>query len=371
MMKVLLVSSNFPPEIGGPAASIEYISKILESKGIKNSILTNGTNKKYNDSKNVVRTKFVKYKKHSLIGAFLRMYYLFFKLIKVGKDFDLFHSQDVNVSGFPTMLAAKILKKQYIVKFSGDMYIEYQLRKNKTMEYALNSNNLIKSTFNFIQKIICNNSKITIATSNYVKNYLLNIGVKENKITLIPNGVISQKIDNSIVKKVKAKYGNNIICSSCRITKIKGIELLINSAKKLLEYNFVIFGEGKDKEYFEKLISEKNIKNFFFYGKVSHKKIQSYIKASKIFVLASYYEPFGIAILDAMYANKPILVSDAGGMKEIVKNNTGLVFKSGNVQDFIDKISKIRKINLNQQKVEIKKYYWENIVNLYQKEYEK
>lgn len=371
IMKILLVSSNFPPEIGGPAASVEYISNLLAKKGITNSIVTNGTNKKYKDPKNVIRTPFVKQKKHSFIGSLLRMYYLFKEILKVGKNYDIFHSQDVNVSGLPTMLAAKLLRKPYIAKFSGDLYIEYQLRKNKTVEYALKSKTFIKFLFNLSQKMICNSAKTIIATSDYVKKYLLNLKVKPKNIKKIPNGVIPQEFDAKIIKKIRKKYGNKIICTSCRITKIKGIDTLIQTAEKLPNYNFVMFGDGKDKKFFEQTVKQNRLKNFHFYGRVNHNKVQSFIKSCKIFVLASYYEPFGIAVLDAMHANIPIIVSDSGGMKELVKDNTGLVFKTGDSADLVKKIKSIKKINLRNQKKLIKDYYWEKIIELYIKEYNK
>ncbi|PIU61607.1 hypothetical protein COS83_03885 [archaeon CG07_land_8_20_14_0_80_38_8] len=370
-MKVLLVSSNFPPQIGGPAASIEYVSKILSRRGVANAIVTNGTDEKYNDASNVIRTPVVSKSKHSIIGSFMRMYYLFMTIMKQGREYDLFHAQDVNVSGFPTMLAALILGKPYVLKFSGDLYIEYMLRKNKSVEYALNSNNIVKSFFGFVQRLICNNSAFTIATSEYVKFFLLKMGVKRDKIKLIPNGVIKQAIDKKIMKSVRKKYGSKIVCSSCRITEIKGIGLLINAAKELRDYNFVMFGEGKDLEYFRKKLKSEGLTNFYFHGRVNHKKVQSYIKACDVFVLASYYEPFGIAVLDALCADIPVIVSSAGGMKEIVKNNTGLVFKKGDCKDLINKIKNTQKVNLKNQKLLVKNYYWDRIVGKYIEEYER
>jgi 1,4-alpha-glucan branching enzyme len=271
----------------------------------------------------------------------------------------------------PAMLAAKLLRKPYAVKFSGDLYVEFQLHKGRSVDYALHSNTIIKHMFNFVQKLICNNASVAIATSQNVKEYLESIGVKREKIALIPNGVPEQKIYLSVAKRIRLKYGRNAVCSSCRTVRAKGIETIIAAAKLLPQYNFVIFGDGKDKEYYAEMAKRENVSNFYIHGSVEHDKVQSYIKGCKAFVLASYYEPFGIAALDAMAANVPVIVSDSVGMRDILKTNIGLIFKTGSSQDLAAKLSQIGKIDLAAQKREIKQYYWSKIVDSYIEFYKK
>lgn len=71
------------------------------------------------------------------------------------------------------------------------------------------------------------------------------------------------------------------------------------------------------------------------------------------FINPSHYEGFGIPNLEAMYFNCPILCSDIAVFKEVCKS-TALYFKLGNEQDFMDKITRIEKIDLSKNEHEIK-----------------
>jgi glycosyltransferase involved in cell wall biosynthesis len=353
------VSSNFPPDVGGPAVSANYLAQELIKKGIHTRVLTNGINKRVKDPDYVTRTKYVKQKKNSLIGAFLRIFYLFKALLKIGKEYDYIISQDVNISGLPVYLASFFNKKPYIVKFSGDLAVEYLQEKQKIKDIQADKS-LSARILHYIQRVICNSSKYSIATSKYVKKCMIWIGVKKQVIKLLPNGVVKQRIDSKIVNKFKKKYGNNSICTASRLVKWKNIDFLIKAMKELPEYKLVIYGKGPEKKRLQKIIKDLKVNNVFMHGAVPYTRIQSYIKACDYFALASSYEPFGIAVLDALIVKVPVIVSSVGGMPELVDKN-GLVFKENNIKDFKKKLKKLKNIKVSS----IQKYEWKNLIKDY------
>ncbi len=69
----------------------------------------------------------------------------------------------------------------------------------------------------------------------------------------------------------------------------------------------------------------------YFAGYMNGKDVERMYKAADISVFPSTYEPFGIVALEGMLAERPIVVSDAGGLGEIVEHRvTGMKSYCGN-----------------------------------------
>lgn len=77
-------------------------------------------------------------------------------------------------------------------------------------------------------------------------------------------------------------------------------------------------GEGYHKQL-DKLVQELNLeKSVHLLGAVSEEKVRQYLEEAHIFALASWKEPLGVAIMEAMMMEVPIIVTGEGGVKELV-----------------------------------------------------
>jgi glycosyltransferase involved in cell wall biosynthesis len=133
---------------------------------------------------------------------------------------------------------------------------------------------------------------------------------------------------------------------------------------------------------FDKLKTEskKQGLNIEFYGFVEHmsKKFIEIMKESHILLVPSlWYEPFGIVVLEAMVFGMPIIVSDRGGLKEIVTENDVGITTSLNPKSITDKIEFLinnknvfKKFSSNGLK-NIKRYYPKEIFKKYEILFEK
>lgn len=108
------------------------------------------------------------------------------------------------------------------------------------------------------------------------------------------------------------------------------MHVLIGAVPKVLaampNVNFVIVGEGGMKDYLAKEAWDFGVADHvFFAGFVDEKVLISIYRASSAAVFPSLYEPFGITALEAMAARTPIVVTDTGGLAEIVEHEkTGI-----------------------------------------------
>jgi glycosyltransferase involved in cell wall biosynthesis len=171
-----------------------------------------------------------------------------------------------------------------------------------------------------------------------------------NKMDVIYNGVEPAKFDISMsdAEKVafRAKYAapeEKIIFFVGRMVREKGVQVLIEALPKIRwgyhDAKLLIVGGG----YKDHLISLAQYiamdRHVYFAGFVPDEDLLKIFKIIDIACFPSLYEPFGIVALEAMAAKVPVVVSDAGGLPEVVRNGiTGTTTYAGNPNSLADGI---------------------------------
>jgi glycosyltransferase involved in cell wall biosynthesis/predicted transcriptional regulator len=190
-------------------------------------------------------------------------------------------------------------------------------------------------TINEVEWHLVNQSSEVICCSNYMAHQVSSaFNVQGSKLHVIPNGVNAAKFSGSIgtmpVKQQYAMNGEKIVSFVGRLVHEKGVHVLIGAVPKVLtevpKVNFVIVGEGGMKDYLAKEAYDFGVADHvFFAGFVDEKTLISIYRASDAAVFPSLYEPFGITALEAMAAKTPVIVTDTGGLAEIVEHEkTGI-----------------------------------------------
>jgi glycosyltransferase involved in cell wall biosynthesis len=220
-----------------------------------------------------------------------------------------------------------------------------------------------------------------------MKNELNSIfNINTNRISVISNGIDLKKFDDVIYDEVfrenYAAKNERIVFFVGRLVNEKGVDVLLNAVAKILsncdEVKFVIAGTGPCLNNLIELSQKLNISNkVYFTGFVSEEVLLKLYKCSDIAVFPSTYEPFGIVSLEGMVAGIPVVVSDTGGLREIITHKEdGMKFYSGNSNSLADCIiellrdedlsNRIRNVAL--QKVH-RLYNWNNITEIISSEY--
>lgn len=242
-----------------------------------------------------------------------------------------------------------------------------------------------------IENEIIKNASVIISLAESEKDALIKLyGCKLEKCIVIPGGVnLKQwkKIEKSKARKlISVNNQDFILLYVGRLEWRKGIGTLITAASllkkeirklKVLIVGGKIFGKERNiddvKEYERlKLIAEKcGVGDIIrFVGRISHSQLPIFHSAADIFVIPSYYEPFGLVTLEAMASKIPIVASNVGGLANIIENGkNGLLFDSRNPQDLKEKILLIynsQDLRENLIRAAYKKipvYSWEIIIN--------
>ncbi|MEL7587602.1 MAG: glycosyltransferase family 4 protein [Prolixibacteraceae bacterium] len=192
--------------------------------------------------------------------------------------------------------------------------------------------------------------------SKYKKLYAISKTVQQDvlshfelKSEIVYNGIQT----NKIIIKTKIKKAQQDVFKMIQIgrlvTDIKGQHLSIEVIK-ILVYKYKItnihldfIGWGKDYDQLIKIIQEFNLENnISFLGLKDRPYIYSNLCEYDLMVHPSLYEGFGLNIVEAMAAKVPVLVSDTEGPMEVIENGKfGYFFKTGNVNDFTEKLIQI------------------------------
>jgi glycosyltransferase involved in cell wall biosynthesis len=229
---------------------------------------------------------------------------------------------------------------------------------------------------------LLNHSDYVLPNSEYGVRLLRKMGIDEKKLKLIPNGV---DINEFSIKKSSIKVSESItVCTVARLVPWKGIDDLLHAAKLVLskrsDVKFVIIGDGPDKKTLQRLTKTLGIEEFvYFTGRQSREKVIKYLASADIFVLPSHFDSTPNALLEAMVSGKAVIVSDFPGNAEVVENNfDGLVFKTGDVNELVEKLlelisdKKLRdKLGKNAREKIKRKYSWDLMVERLVKLYEK
>lgn len=170
--------------------------------------------------------------------------------------------------------------------------------------------------------------------SDYMKKELETVlHVPADHIQVFPNGVASEEllpeqsdyIRREKSRSAKAKFAapeESIVFCIGRLVHEKGIQTLIDAAPAILSEApntcFLIAGAGPMQEELMAKASHLGDRVRFM-GFVDTEEREELYAAADLCVVPSYYEPFGIVALEAMKHRKPLVVSDTGGLAEIVE----------------------------------------------------
>lgn len=155
-------------------------------------------------------------------------------------------------------------------------------------------------------------------------------GLPEDKLVMVPNGVNLETyadVEKTELDQFRSKFAlpeEKIVLFVGRLVYEKGVHVLVNAAPKTLgksNAKFIIVGNGYMKEQLSGLVKGMGLTHkVMFTGFVNDETLRRLQKCADVSVVPSLFEPFGIVALEAMAARSPVVVSDTGGLSEIVEH---------------------------------------------------
>jgi len=203
-----------------------------------------------------------------------------------------------------------------------------------------------KSLINWIERKTAVFNSNFIAISKAVKEYMNNREkYKPEKITVIYNAVDLSLFDSEAPVIISRNKDDFLIGSVGRLHPSKGYDTLLKSMPQVIKefpsVKLIIIGDGIQKEYLERLCSDLGIsQQVIFLGRKTPAEVSGFLKNIDLFVLASNWEGFGLALIEAMSAGKPVVAAKVGGIPEIVEDGEcGFLVPPGQPRALAEKIN--------------------------------
>lgn len=167
-----------------------------------------------------------------------------------------------------------------------------------------------------------------LACSEWVKRYYVELGFDADAIRVIYNSVDVDKfrpdlgIRNEFREKLTIGPEEKVFVAVGRFVRIKGFDVLIQAFAELCRQygnvRLLLVGDGPEHSKYVDLIAQHRLGEKVVFSKGFVEDVAPWLWASDYFVLPSKNEGFGIAILEAIAAALPVIVSNEGGPAEIV-----------------------------------------------------
>ena len=360
----LIVTRNFPPDIGGMQSLMGGLAESLIDHGPVKVFAYDHPDSNLYDNKtsaNVDRIKgiklFRKYRKANLVNEFVNK------------------NSNIRAIFADHWKSLELLKIEHLQKTKTFCLI-HSKEINYDKEVSINKR-IIKST---------NKADYIIANSNFTKNLGVKIGIDEKKIHVIFPGIYQpKKIEN--LSKIEAEkiYGEAFpkIITIARLDKRKGhdkILMLIKNLKpKFPKIKYVSIGSGEEENNLIHLSKELALdKDVIFFKNIKEDFKLALLAESNLFLMPSRIvnnsvEGFGISFIEAAsYGISSVGGKDGGSSDAIYHNKTGLICDGNDLNSIYNSVTTILQndkfVNFGEEaKKFAENFYWNKIVKKYLK----
>ena len=336
-MKITIATGIYPPEIGGPATYLRELVPFLKKKGWTVDVITYGAPRK--------NTITISRQNPLRLLSFLSA------VKKSARNSNVILATDTFSSGFPAAIAARSLKKRFIVRFVGDFAWENARNQGLTKDpfkvFQKKKYEWYTEILRKIQRWVLSNAEI-ITVSNFLQSVLLKWGIKKKNIKVIYNAVPSMKLPARPVLRKKLNFDKKfVILNVGRVTVYKGVDKIVRMCAKLRkdipELLLFVVGDGPALEAAKKVAKQEMVTHIVnFVGKKDETEVRKYMKSADVLVLNSEYEGMSHTLLEAMSVECPVIASDVCGNPELVKNK-GLLFEYNNMDALKEQVLKLYK----------------------------
>ena len=229
------------------------------------------------------------------------------------------------------IISTRILFTNYLSKYGKESIIKI----DQEHRHHLNDQKYIQNLND-----ACKNIDYLLPVSKELTNFYTATLTGKVKCYYMPNS-----LDN--IPEIDSDYTKNVVTVG-RLSKEKGFDDLIDVFKKVVaknpNYKLDIIGDGPERNNLKDIIANLHLENnIILHGFQNKDYINDVLSHSKAFIVTSYTESFGIALLEGMSYGLPGIIFDsASGSLELIKNNfSGYVIKNRSKDVMAKKIIKL------------------------------
>lgn len=344
MKRILFVTNDYLPMIGGVSNHIDFLARALASKECEVLILhfcysNFGLPLEKKGGVKVERIVLSndligKQSLYAKISRYIRTVYIGRKQLK--KTIKIFRPDVIHWHDFyHSSLATKYLATEctLICTNHASQFLEQYAKSiffHKYLSWLVNhADGIIGPSEELALK-----SRISFKPCRFIPN-----GVDENKFSP------TRKYRAEIETVFKLSANDFLILAPRRLDPKNGLEILIRGMPAVISAipnaHLIIAGGGEKtlREKYQSLIVSLGISTHVtITGEIDHKKIRKIISSADLVVIPSFFEAVSLAALEALAAGIPVVASNVGGLPYVVNEKNGILVPSGDVEKLSEAI---------------------------------
>ncbi len=175
------------------------------------------------------------------------------------------------------------------------------------------------------QRILRAASKVVV-NSSFLKKEIENLGIPNAKISIVyPCPRISDQVSRVRIQELRDQYqlhGKKVLLTVARLVQSKGIDVVIEAfrdvIKRIPNLIYVIVGDGPERDHLKLQIENPKLPVILVGAITDTAERAAWFSIADIFILTPRFESFGLVYLEANLFNKPVIGSQIGGISEAI-----------------------------------------------------
>jgi phosphatidylinositol alpha-1,6-mannosyltransferase len=334
-MRLLVFTTQFPPNVGGVETMTWQLSRHLQEAGAAVTVLAPYVR----DCEKFDRTESLPIKRYVLADAQTGT-----AKLRQKADLASILTRTVRDIGVDCILCTGWDPCAYVASQARSR-IPYFLVAHGMELLQLPARFPQRAAKAWLRKRALHHAARIFAVSQFTRDRLIELGVKASRISVIPNGV-------TVNGNRPLSSRRPVLATVARLVPRKGHETVLRAMPSVLEKVpdavYRIIGGGPELQRLQSIAKELGLNGSVeFCGQVADSERERLLEECGVFVFATGatttdFEGLGIAVLEAMQKGKPVVVTRAGGVPELVEQGrTGLIVEPDDVSALSAAISEL------------------------------
>jgi glycosyltransferase involved in cell wall biosynthesis len=356
VIRVLFLTESFHPVLGGGETHVRQLGADLVARGDQATVITRRGEASWpaEDEVDGIRVRRVPPTGPGRIGKYLMVPGALRALAREGPGHDVIVVRSTRVLGGPGLLAGRALGRPVILQpevngeLSGEAFT-WGWRRGRVLDPVVRG--LVA-----LRNLWLRDADAFVAMSRKIREEMVEAGVEDERVALIHHAVDTARFrpsepgEREALRRSLGLPGGVLAVFTGRLLRGKGLETLlaafgaVASARPDVHLVLVGSGEGQALSVEEDLRADVGVRGLedrvIFAGRQD--AVESYLRASDVFVFPSIFEALGISLVEAAACGLPAVASRTGGIVDVVEDGqSGFLVTPGQARELASALASL------------------------------